>query len=91
MHVRRAGVAPYIPRVLETIGYEPDMAGWAAAADAHLGRVVRVDRGLASVLTEDGPVRSSVGGALLGRMARTRPRDRAPGTGAWSASGPTTG
>ena len=81
MRVRGAGVAPYIPRVLETIGYEPDMAGWAAAADAHLGRVVRVDRGLASVLTEDGPVRTSVGGALLGRMAKDP--TEGPCTGDW--------
>jgi ribosome biogenesis GTPase len=81
MRVRGSGGAPYIPRVLEMIGYEPDMAGWAAAADAHLGRVVRVDRGLASVLTEDGPLRTSIGGGLLGRMAQDP--TEGPSTGDW--------
>lgn len=81
MRVRGAGGAPYIPGVLEMIGYEPDMAGWAAADDAHLGRVVRVDRGLASVLTEDGPHRTSIGGALLGRMANDP--TEGPCTGDW--------
>jgi ribosome biogenesis GTPase len=47
------------------IGCEPAMARWAAHADARLGRVVRVDRGLAGVLTESGPVRSSFGSNLL--------------------------
>jgi hypothetical protein len=91
MHVRRPGGAPYIPRVLETIGYEPDMAGWAAATDAHLGRVVRVDRGLVSVLTEDGPLRTSIGGALLARMAQDPTESPCTATGASSASGPTAG
>jgi ribosome biogenesis GTPase len=81
MHVRGAGGAPYIPGVLETIGYEPEMAAWAAAGDAHLGRVVRVDRGLASVLTEDGPHRTGIGGALLGRMANDP--TEGPCTGDW--------
>lgn len=67
--------------MLETIGYEPEMAGWAAAADAHLGRVVRVDRGLASVLTENGPHRATVGGGLLGRMAKDP--TEGPCTGDW--------
>jgi ribosome biogenesis GTPase len=79
--VRRSSGAPYIPGVLERIGYELDMAGWAAAADAHLGRVVRVDRGLVSVLTEDGPLRTSIGGALLGRMAQDP--TEGPCTGDW--------
>jgi ribosome biogenesis GTPase len=67
--------------VLETIGYEPDMAGWAAAADAHLGRVVRVDRGLVSVLTESGPHRTGIGGGLLTRMAADP--TEGPCTGDW--------
>ncbi len=79
--MRRSSGAPYIPGVLERIGYEPDMAGWATAADAHLGRVVRVDRGLVSVLTEDGPLRTSIGGALLGRMAQDP--TEGPCTGDW--------
>jgi ribosome biogenesis GTPase / thiamine phosphate phosphatase len=57
------------------------MARWAAAADASVGRVVRVDRGLASVLTESGPQRASVGGALLARMA-SDPTE-GPCTGDW--------
>ena len=81
MRVRGRRRSPYIPRVLERIGYDPDMARWAAAADAHLGRVVRVDRGLASVLTDDGPLRAGVGGALLGRMAGDP--TEGPCTGDW--------
>jgi ribosome biogenesis GTPase len=81
MRVRRRSAPPYIPGVLETIGYEPDLAGWAAAPDARLGRVVRVDRGLASVLTDDGPHRASIGGALLSRMAQDPVEG--PCTGDW--------
>ncbi len=55
--------------MLETIGYEPAMARWVTQCDASLGRVVRVDRGLASTLTESGPVRSSFGSSLLADMA----------------------
>jgi ribosome biogenesis GTPase / thiamine phosphate phosphatase len=55
--------------VLETIGYEPRMARWARAGDASLGRVVRGDRGLVSVLTRTGTRRASIGGGLLARMA----------------------
>lgn len=67
--------------MLETIGYEPEMARWAAAADACLGRVVRVDRGVAGVLTEGGLVRSSYGATLLSEVA-SRP-EAAPCTGDW--------
>jgi ribosome biogenesis GTPase len=67
--------------VLETIGYEPEMDRWATAADARLGRVVRVDRGLASVLTETGPHRAGIGGALLSRMAADP--TEGPCTGDW--------
>ena len=45
------------------------MARWATASDARLGRVVRVDRGLVSVLTETGPHRVSLGGRVLARLA----------------------
>jgi ribosome biogenesis GTPase / thiamine phosphate phosphatase len=58
--------------VLEDLGYDPSMARWAAAADASLARVVRVDRGLVSVLGADGPQRAGIGGGLLGSMARDR-------------------
>ncbi len=67
--------------MLETIGYEPDMADWAASADAHLARVVRVDRGLVSVLAESGPHRTGIGGALLARMAKDP--TEGPCTGDW--------
>jgi ribosome biogenesis GTPase len=68
-------------RTLESIGYRPEMARWASATDASVGRVVRVDRGLASVLTRSGPQRASVGGALLGRMAADP--TEGPCTGDW--------
>lgn len=55
--------------MLERIGYVPEMAGWAAAADASLGRVVRVDRGVAGVLTDTGPARASFGADVLAGIA----------------------
>ncbi len=67
--------------MLETIGYDPEMAGWAAAADASVGRVVRVDRGVAGVLTEEGPVRASWGANLLAEIAADP--EAAPCTGDW--------
>lgn len=71
--------------MLETIGLDPELARaaarWAAAAGASVGRVMRVDRGLASVLTETGSHRASVGGGLLARMAADR--SEAPCTGDW--------
>jgi ribosome biogenesis GTPase len=59
--------------VLETIGYDAATAASFApwdAADASAGRVVRVDRGVLTVLTESGPVRVTVGGTLLARIAK---------------------
>ena len=56
--------------MLETIGFQPQMARWAAAADSEVGRVVRVDRGLAEVLTEHGLLRAGYAGDLLGEVAR---------------------
>lgn len=56
--------------MLETIGYTPQMARFAAAADAEVGRVVRVDRGLAEILTERGLLRAGYAGDLLCEMAR---------------------
>ena len=58
--------------VLESIGYDPaTMSGWAAAADAVVGRVTRVDRGAAVVLTDSGPVRATFGavGLVSGRLS----------------------
>lgn len=67
--------------MLETIGYDPQMARWAAAADAEVGRVVRVDRGLAEVLTEHGLLRAGYAGELLGEVARDP--SAAPTAGDW--------
>jgi ribosome biogenesis GTPase len=57
------------------------MAASAQAADACVGRVLRTDRGLSSVLTEDGLVRAGLGGRLLARVAHHP--DDAPCTGDW--------
>ncbi|HSV38135.1 MAG TPA: GTPase RsgA [Nocardioidaceae bacterium] len=55
--------------MLEAIGYDRDLAQWAATADSRLGRVLRVERGLVTLLTESGEVRASYGGRLLGWIA----------------------
>jgi ribosome biogenesis GTPase len=72
--VRAAAGPPYIPAVLETIGWTPDLARasarWVAAGDGSVGRVVGVDRGLVSLLTATGPQRASFGGGLLAATAR---------------------
>jgi ribosome biogenesis GTPase len=63
---------PYIPGVLDRIGFDTEIARWAdrwSAADASVGRVVRVDRGVVSVLTDAGPHRATIGGGLLNRIA----------------------
>jgi ribosome biogenesis GTPase len=57
------------------------MAGWATAADAVLGRVASLDRGVAGVLTEDGLTRATFGGAVLARAAQDP--QAAPCTGDW--------
>ncbi len=70
--------------MLETIGYDEATAASFApwdTADATIGRVTRVDRGVASVLTEDGPVRASWGGPVLTRAAQDP--TAAPSTGDW--------
>lgn len=59
---------------------------WSEAAAAHPhagspGRVIRVDRGLCSVLTEDGLLRASLGGAVLDEIAADPLA--APSTGDW--------
>lgn len=79
--MRSPASAAYIPGVLEQVGYEPGMAPYAAADDACLGRVLRVDRGLVRVLTEDGIVAAGSGGDLLDRAARDAMA--APATGDW--------
>src|SRR5947208_15349520 len=45
------------------------------------GRVARVDKGLATVFTEDGPVRASWSGALLAEIASDA--EAGPCTGDW--------
>jgi ribosome biogenesis GTPase len=57
------------------------MARHAVAADTTVGRVLRVDRGLASVLTDAGLHRAGAGGALLARTAADP--TAAPCTGDW--------
>jgi ribosome biogenesis GTPase len=71
--------------VLDAIGFDAEVARWAerrAAADVSVGRVVRVDRGVVSVLTETGPHRATIGGEVLTRMAAD-PLD-GPCTGDWA-------
>jgi ribosome biogenesis GTPase len=71
--------------VLKRIGYDAEVARaagrWTGASDATVGRVARVDRGVASVLTEQGPVRASLGASVLGRLSQD-PRE-GPATGDW--------
>jgi ribosome biogenesis GTPase / thiamine phosphate phosphatase len=67
--------------MLDRIGLEPSMARAASAADALLGRVVRVDRGTVAVLTDDGLQRASLGGGVLAPMAADP--TLAPCTGDW--------
>ena len=55
--------------MLEAIGFDRDLARWAASADSRVGRVLRVERGIATLLTETGEVRASYGGRLLGWIA----------------------
>lgn len=70
--------------MLETIGYDATTAASFApwdTADASVGRVVRVDKGIAGVLTEDGPVRASWGAPVLQRVAHDP--TEAPCAGDW--------
>ena len=69
--------------MLESIGYDTTVARWArraaAAPDASVGRVVGLDGGVVHLLTRTGPVRATVGGALLGRMAGDATEGPCPG------------
>ena len=70
--------------MLETIGFDEATAASFArwdTADAAVARVVRVDRGLVSLLAEDGPHRASWGGALLTEVHADPAA--APATGDW--------
>lgn len=70
--------------MLESIGYDAATAASFApwdCADAAVGRVARVDRGLGTVLADDGPHRVSWGGGLLAEICRDPLA--APATGDW--------
>jgi ribosome biogenesis GTPase / thiamine phosphate phosphatase len=68
--------------VLEAIGFDRDLARWAVSADSRVGRVLRVERGIASVLTEEGEVRATYGGRMLGWIAKTT--SATPCVGDWA-------
>jgi ribosome biogenesis GTPase / thiamine phosphate phosphatase len=67
--------------MLEAIGYDREVARWAVAADCRAGRVVSVEEGIASLLTERGAVDASFGGSLLGKIAADPAQ--APCAGDW--------
>ncbi len=56
---------------LAALGWDTDRAAYLRhiRTDHRPGRVARVDRGVCTVLTEDGPVRASPGGAVLAAAA----------------------
>ncbi len=68
---------------LSALGWDDEWADLAATmpGGGAPGRVVRVDRGLATVLTRKGTVRAGLGGALLDAVATDRLH--APVTGDW--------
>ncbi|MEG3637520.1 ribosome small subunit-dependent GTPase A [Micromonospora palythoicola] len=68
---------------LTALGWDTDRAAQLRRirTDNRPGRVARVDRGVCTVLTEDGPVRASTGGALL--AAAVGDATRLPGVGDW--------
>jgi ribosome biogenesis GTPase / thiamine phosphate phosphatase len=75
------------PLPLRSLGWD---SHWSDAFADHVGhrsdalrpgRVARVDRGRCTVLTDDGPVRATLGGAMLDRMAADP--TSAPCTGDW--------
>ena len=71
--------------MLDAIGFDPEIARWAerwSAADVSVGRIVRVDRGVVSLLTATGPHRATIGGGLLTRMGAD-PLE-GPCTGDWA-------
>ena len=73
--------APTLP--LDGLGWDDSWRelSSACAIDGLPGRVTRVDRGVCTVLTVDGPVRASLGGAVLDEVAADA--RRAPCTGDW--------
>jgi ribosome biogenesis GTPase / thiamine phosphate phosphatase len=74
----------YISVVLETIGFDAEVAAAFArwrTADAAAGRVVRVEDGVATVVTDSGTQRATYGGALLAELAEHP--GRTPCAGDW--------
>ncbi len=71
-----------VPTDLAGIGWDDRWAGLAASSPGDApGRVLQVDRGLATVLTATGPVRVGLGGGLLERVAADSVAG--PATGDW--------
>ena len=71
-----------MPITLRSLGYTDDVA-LDLTAGCVAGRISRVDKGLCTVLTENGPERASWSGALLGEIARNPAAF--PCTGDWVA------
>ena len=69
---------------LQALGLDASTADYLQSVPAELvaGRVARVDKGLATVLTEDGPVRATWSGVLLTAMAGDP--QAGPCTGDWA-------
>ncbi|TCO51439.1 ribosome biogenesis GTPase [Kribbella antiqua] len=66
---------------LQALGLDSSTASYLNDFPGVPGRVARVDRGLATVFTEDGPVRATWSGALLAAMASDP--QAGPCTGDW--------
>jgi ribosome biogenesis GTPase len=66
---------------LQALGLDGATADFVQSVSGVAGRVARVDKGLATVLTEDGPVRATWSGALLAAMASDP--QAGPCTGDW--------
>ena len=68
---------------LEALGLDDSTAEYLQSVPDDLvpGRIARVDKGLATVLTEDGPVRATWSGAVLSAMASDP--QAGPCTGDW--------
>jgi ribosome biogenesis GTPase / thiamine phosphate phosphatase len=66
---------------LQALGLDGATADFLQSVPGIAGRVARVDKGLATVLTEDGPVRATWSGALLAAMAKDP--QAGPCTGDW--------
>ncbi len=67
--------------MLRALGLTGELAGYAAAADSRLARVLGMSGGVATVLTDDGPLRTGLGGGLLRAVAADS--EQAPCAGDW--------